>query len=70
DSRILQELGTFRSATGNLAEEKRWKEGLTAVIKQLRNTNDGRDVEKIAARIVAFRRSFVGDPSKVLTALA
>ncbi|KAH9809838.1 putative zinc-finger domain [Teratosphaeria destructans] len=70
DSRILQELGTYRSPTGNLEEEKRWKEGLTAIIKQLRNTDDGRDVEKIAAHIAAFRRSFVGDPSKVLTTLA
>lgn len=47
-------------------EQNRWTAGLSAMIKELRETSDGKDAALIAARIAQFRRSFVGDPTKVL----
>jgi molecular chaperone GrpE (heat shock protein) len=46
--------------------EKKWREGLTAVIKELRNTVQTQDVAAIAQRIAEFRREFIGDPTKTL----
>ncbi|KAK5123746.1 hypothetical protein LTR85_002382 [Meristemomyces frigidus] len=66
DTALLQELGTSRMPAKGAAEEKRWKEGLGAVVKQLRTTNIGRDANAIAARIAEYRRDFLGDPTKTL----
>lgn len=63
---LLQELGTSRIPAKGPAEEKRWKEGLGAVVKHLRTTKFGNDANAIAARIAEYRRDFVGDPSKIL----
>ncbi|KAI7540247.1 hypothetical protein KC331_g9279 [Hortaea werneckii] len=66
DTVLLQRLGTNRTPTSNPDEERRWKEGLGSVIKQLRTTNQGKDANAIAAKIAEFRREFIGDDSKVL----
>ena len=47
-------------------EIRRWNEGLSVVVKQLRATNLGRDANAIAAKISEFRREFVGDPTKII----
>lgn len=47
-------------------DAKKWREGLGAVVKQLKSTSIGRDAGAIAARIAEFRRDFVGDASSVL----
>lgn len=66
DTVLLQRLGTNRTPTSNPDEERKWKEGLGSVIKQLRTTNQGKDANAIAAKIAEFRREFIGDDSKVL----
>ncbi|KAI6884159.1 hypothetical protein KC363_g3692 [Hortaea werneckii] len=66
DTVLLQHLGTNRTPTHNPDEERKWKEGLGTVIKQLRTTNQGKDANAIAAKIAEFRREFIGDDSKVL----
>ncbi|KAI7276717.1 hypothetical protein KC345_g6783 [Hortaea werneckii] len=66
DTVLLQHLGTNRTPTRNPDEDRKWKEGLGSVIKQLRTTNQGRDANAIAAKIAEFRREFIGDDSKVL----
>lgn len=45
----------------------RWNVGLSDVIKQLRDSNQGTDVNAIAARIAQFRREFIGTPDQVLS---
>jgi len=59
-------MGTQNMPVKTAEEEKIWKDGLGAVIKQLRSTNVGKDVSAIAQRIAEYRREFMGDPSKVL----
>ena len=59
-------MGTKNVPAHNAEEQKRWNEGLVAVVKQLKATNLGKDAGAIAARIAEFRREFVGDPSRVL----
>ncbi|KAI7473045.1 hypothetical protein KC351_g11309 [Hortaea werneckii] len=66
DTVLLQHLGTNRTPTRNPDEDRKWKEGLGSVIKQLRTTNQGKDANAIAAKIAEFRREFIGDDSKVL----
>merc|ERR1712070_1106840 len=66
DPVLLQLLGTNRTPTRNPDEDRKWKEGLGSVIKQLRTTNQGKDANAIAAKIAEFRREFIGDDSKVL----
>ncbi|KAK4544744.1 hypothetical protein LTR36_003993 [Oleoguttula mirabilis] len=66
DTNLLQELGTSRMPANGPAEEKRWKEGLGNVVKQLRSTSIGKDANAIAARIAEYRRDFLGDPTKTL----
>jgi len=62
----LRLLGTHNTPVHTPEDEKRWREGLGAVVKQLRKTDAGRDATAIAAHIVEFRRSFIGDPTRVL----
>lgn len=59
-------MGTKDIPTHDPGELKRWNDGLSAVVRGLRNTNIGKDADAIAARIAEFRRAFIGDPSKVL----
>ena len=47
-------------------EEARWKNGLGAVIQELKASNGGRHFDNIVARISEFRREFVGDETKVV----
>ena len=48
------------------ADIQKWKDGLGALIQQIRQSNQGRDVEAITKRIAEYRREFLGDPSKTL----
>ncbi|EME84409.1 uncharacterized protein MYCFIDRAFT_214726 [Pseudocercospora fijiensis CIRAD86] len=50
------------------AEEKRWKNGLALLVKQLRASNV-KDVAAIAHRIAEYRRAFREDPTRVLVGL-
>ncbi|OTA27663.1 hypothetical protein BTJ68_11340 [Hortaea werneckii EXF-2000] len=50
DTVLLQHLGTNRTPTRNPDEDRKWKEGLGSVIKQLRTTNQGKDANAIAAK--------------------
>lgn len=59
-------MGTKDVPARNPDELKKWNEGLGAVVRELRNTNLGKDADAIAARIAEFRREFVGDPTKIL----
>jgi hypothetical protein len=63
---LLRDLGT-RNAPWKTEEEKtRWVNGLSEVVKQLRMSNQGTDVNAIAARIAQYRRDFIGTPDQVL----
>ena len=66
DTLLLKELGTYRTPTHGPESDKKWREGLGAVVKQLRTTNLGKDANAIAARIAEYRREFVGDPTMTL----
>ena len=59
-------LGTHGAPAHSPDGQKRWNEGLTTVIKQLRAANVGRNVNAIATAIAEYRKEFVGDPTKVL----
>lgn len=59
-------MGTKNVPAHSPEDQKRWNEGLGAVIKGLRTTSLGRDAGAIAAKIAEFRREFVADPTKVL----
>ena len=59
-------MGTKHIPANTPDEFKRWNEGLGQVVRELRNTNLGKDANAIAARIAQFRRDFVGDPTKIL----
>lgn len=59
-------MGTERTPARNPEEDKRWKEGLSNLIRELRTTNIGRDAGLIAQRIAEYRRSFVNDPTRVV----
>jgi hypothetical protein len=47
-------------------EQRRWREGLTNLIKKLRLSNVGKDAGAIAEHIAEYRRSFIEDPTKTL----
>lgn len=67
DNDLLREIGTRKIPAKGQEEEKKWRDGLTAVVHELRSTNRGKDVAVIAQRIAEFRREFRGgDPSKTL----
>ena len=59
-------MGSENTPVRTPEEDKKWKQGLGAVIKQLRNTNMGKDVGAIAASIAQYRRDFVGDQTKII----
>lgn len=63
---MLKELGTKNPPVRTADEDKRWKEGLTAVVQELRQNAQGKDAGSIAARIAKYRREFVGQDDKVL----
>jgi hypothetical protein len=61
---MLVELGM--DCPGHTEEEKsRWNNGLKAVIKSLRMQRI-QGSEEVAAKIVEFRRAFIGDSTKIL----
>jgi hypothetical protein len=61
---MLVQLGM--DCPGQTEEEKtRWNNGLKAVIKSLR-IQKIQGSEEVAAKIVEFRRAFIGDATKVL----
>ncbi|PPJ51244.1 hypothetical protein CBER1_08170 [Cercospora berteroae] len=66
DNDLLRLMGTERTPARNPEEDKRWKEGLSNLIRELRTTNIGRDAGLIAQRIAEYRRSFVNDPTRVV----
>ncbi|KAM0705694.1 hypothetical protein Q7P35_007054 [Cladosporium inversicolor] len=66
DGDLLKDLGT-RNAPWKTEEERiRWSNGLSEIIKQLRDSNQGTDVNAIASRIAQYRRDFVGNPHQIL----
>lgn len=66
DNDLLREIGTQKIPAKGPEEEKKWRDGLTAVVHELRSTNRGKDVAVIAQRIAEYRREFIGDPTKTL----
>jgi hypothetical protein len=66
DNDLLRILGTERMPANDPATEKKWRDGLTAVIKDLRKTPQMQDVGAIAKRIAQYRREFIGDPTRIL----
>ncbi len=59
-------MGTKNVPARTPEEHKKWKEGLAAVIKELRAGNASRDANNIAKRIAQYRRDFIGDATKVV----
>jgi hypothetical protein len=66
DNDLLREIGTRKIPAKGPEEEKKWRDGLTAVVHELRSSNRGKDVAIIAQRIAEFRRAFRNDPTKTL----
>ncbi|KAK6428390.1 hypothetical protein LTR95_015466 [Oleoguttula sp. CCFEE 5521] len=66
DSDLLRVYGTNNIPAGTPESKQRWKQGLGAVVKALRGTDSGKDVNAIADAIVKFRRDFLNAPDKVL----
>ncbi|KAF2834961.1 hypothetical protein M501DRAFT_943197, partial [Patellaria atrata CBS 101060] len=61
---VLVELGTIGS-THSLEKKKQWADALKVVLAELR-LHGAKDTDPVASRIVAFRRKFFDDPTKVL----
>lgn len=59
-------MGTKDSPAHDPDEQKRWNEGLNALVEHLRTTDYARDARRVAAKLAEFRRDFIADPSKVL----
>jgi hypothetical protein len=59
-------LGTHNAPWTTEEEKIRWTEGLTNVVRHLRVSNQGSDVNAIAAHIAQYRRDFVGRPDQIL----
>ncbi|GAB7328177.1 hypothetical protein MBLNU13_g00203t1 [Cladosporium sp. NU13] len=66
DGELLKDLGTHNAPWKTEEEKIRWSNGLSEIIKQLRDSNQGTDVNAIAARIAQYRRDFVGNPDQIL----
>ncbi|KAK1067326.1 hypothetical protein LTR74_006530 [Friedmanniomyces endolithicus] len=66
DNELLKALIADRTPTTTTEAKARWKAGLTAVFQELRSKGLNKDAKVIAARIVAFRREFVGGGGRVL----
>lgn len=66
DNELLQALGTESIPAYTVEEKQKWRDGLSEVIQELRNTDMGQDAIAIASRIAEYRRQFVGDPTKIL----
>ena len=58
-------MGTKDIPASTPEESKRWNEGLGAVVRELKKSNN-KSADAIAARIAQYRRDFVGDPTKTL----
>ncbi|KAK5685223.1 hypothetical protein LTS10_003300 [Elasticomyces elasticus] len=66
DNEFLKALTANRIPTSTPEETTRWRSGLTAVFQELRSRKVNKDAAAIAARIVQYRREFLGNPNKVL----
>ncbi|TKA62978.1 hypothetical protein B0A55_12300, partial [Friedmanniomyces simplex] len=66
DNDLLKALTADHIPASTAEEKARWKSGLTAVFQELRRQGLNKDARVIAARIVEFRREFVGGGSVVL----
>ncbi|KAL1895056.1 hypothetical protein Sste5346_005478 [Sporothrix stenoceras] len=66
DDQILVELGRSDDYTGD--QKSRFVDGLKDLLKKFRD-NQERDFDRIAEGIIDFRRSFLGDDSRVLAHL-
>nr|POF06928.1 protein red1 [Quercus suber] len=64
DNELLMSLGMTRPPVNSDEEKQKWKDGLGTLIKQLRLSKQGSDVNVIAAHICDYRRKFIGDDSK------
>ena len=64
---MLVQLG-MKAPTNDPQAQLAWRKGLTELIQNLRSQNipSDRSSSAIAAKIVEYRRQFLGDPSKVL----
>jgi hypothetical protein len=63
---LLRDLGTNNVPMSTPEINLLWREGLTRLVKELRGTAMGRDVNAIALRIVKFRSEFAGSPDVIL----
>lgn len=63
DDEILGSLGTPEEFPAD--QRQKFREGLKAVLTDLRSRKV-RDFDTIGAEVVAHRRRFLGDPSKIL----
>ncbi|KXT11463.1 hypothetical protein AC579_3300 [Pseudocercospora musae] len=68
DNELLRLIGTEHTPARTSADEKRWKDGLATLVKQLRASNV-KDVAAIAHRIAEYRRAFPEDPTRILVGL-
>ncbi|TKA64133.1 hypothetical protein B0A55_08721, partial [Friedmanniomyces simplex] len=66
DNDLLKALTADRIPASTAEEKARWKSGLTAVFQELRRQGLNKDARVIAARIVEFRREFVGGGSRAV----
>lgn len=67
DNDLLRLMGTQRTPARGPEQDKRWKQGLNDLIKELRTSGTiGKDAGLIAQRIAEYRRAFVNDPTRVV----
>ncbi|KAM0712084.1 hypothetical protein Q7P37_011178 [Cladosporium fusiforme] len=66
DAELLKDLGTRNAPWTTKEGEKQWKSGLTDIVRQLRDSNQGSDVNVIATHIAQYRREFIGHPDQIL----
>jgi len=59
-------MGTRNAPWRTEEEKKRWDLGLTDLVKHLRASKQGTDVNVIAAHIAQYRRDFVDQPDQII----
>jgi hypothetical protein len=62
---LIVQLGTDVPC-GTAADKASWKESLRTMIGELRTQQTQITTQEIAAKIIEFRRHFIGDASRVL----
>ncbi|KAK5170568.1 Zinc finger C3H1 domain-containing protein [Saxophila tyrrhenica] len=66
DGDLLSTMGTKNVPARTPEQYKQWKDGLAAVIRELRAIKPAPDANAIAKRMAEYRRDFIGDATKVL----